>query len=54
MDTSLIFNIFAKDHTGKTLNRMSLAAKAAFAAAGFGGGGGAGSTFVEVGVFGGG
>lgn len=36
MDTSLIFNIFAKDHTGKTFNRMGLAAKAAFAAAGFG------------------
>jgi len=34
-DTSLIFNIFAKDHTGKTFDRVGLAAKAAFAAAGF-------------------
>lgn len=36
IDTALIFNIIAKDHTRKTFDRVGLAAKAAFAAAGFG------------------
>lgn len=36
VDTSLIFNIFAKDHTGKTFDKVSLAAKAMYAAAGIG------------------
>lgn len=36
VDTALIFNIIAKDHTRKTFDRVGIAAKAAFAAAGFG------------------